>query len=237
MFIKEYNLRYSDLDSHIQVKISSVIDILQDISIEHSAQRGFSLKKLYGMSIAWLLQGWRIRFLEPLDGTKSLTAKTGIMRIRQFEAVRKYELWQEGRCKVIATASWFTVDTRRLKVIVVPDELKEGYENVQEADNDLPFIKLRPVKSLPVLAQTKVEKRDVDTNNHMNNVKSVEVALELLPEAFSVSELQITYRKTLPPGECIKMCGEATKTGFSAVLLNGADQPCVLVAVKQNKKM
>lgn len=237
MFEKEYTFRYSDLDKNIQVKISTVLDILQDISILHSAKKGYTLKKLYARNIAWLLQGWRIRFIEPLDGEKPVLAKTGVMRLHRYEAVRKYELWQDGVCKVIATGSWFTVNTERMKVILVPEDIQALYETTQETDNELPFIKLRPEKELPVISETKVEKRDLDSNNHMNNVKSAEVAFELLPENFGVSELQITYRKALMPASGIFMCGESMENGYAAELKNDAGESCVLMYAEKCKNL
>jgi medium-chain acyl-[acyl-carrier-protein] hydrolase len=234
MFTKEYNLRYSDLDNHIHVKISSILDILQDISIEHSASRGLTLKNLYSRSIAWLVQGWRIRFLEPVAGDRPITAKTGVMRIRQFEAQRKYEIWQDGALKVIATASWFTVNTSRMKVIIVPQEISDAYDELNEADNGLEFIKLRPEKDMPpAVSQTKVERRDIDTNNHMNNVKSVEVALELIPEDFAIGELMITYRKALLPSETVLMCAKQTENGYHTELKNGDGDTCVLLRAEK----
>ena len=89
MFSKEYSFRYGDLDNKFNIKISTVLDILQDISILHSDFVGFSLEKLYSMNIAWLLKGWRIRFLSKLDFNNSVTVKTGIMRTNKFESVRK----------------------------------------------------------------------------------------------------------------------------------------------------
>ena len=84
MFSKEYSFRYGDLDNKFNIKISTVLDILQDISILHSDFVGFSLEKLYSMNIAWLLKGWRIRFLSKLDFNNSITVKTGIMSLEKL---------------------------------------------------------------------------------------------------------------------------------------------------------
>ena len=141
MFSKEYSFLYGDLDNKFNIKISTVLDILQDISILHSDFVGFSLEKLYSMNIAWLLKGWRIRFLSKLDFNNSVTVKTGIMRTNKFESVRKYEIWQNGVCKVIATAEWFTVDTQKMSLAKTPPELHEAFESINEQDNNLPFVK------------------------------------------------------------------------------------------------
>lgn len=236
MIEREYTFRYSDIDKNGQIRLSSVMDILQDVAIYHSDTKGYTLEALYSLHIAWLLQGWRIRFLKPLDATKPILVKTGIMNIHKFSSARKSEIWQDGELKSIATADWFTVDTERMRVILVPEQIFKNYESVQEEDNELPFIKLRPEKDVQMLSETHVEKRDLDTNNHMNNVKSAEVAMELLPEDFEVNELQITYRKALLPDETIKMCRKITDNGIWVELKNGNEETCVLLFAKEKKK-
>ena len=89
MFEKNYELRYSDLDVNEEVKTSAVIDLLQDISINHANSVGLDREKFMSLSIACLLSGWRIRFLKPLDSYETTTVKTGIMKLTKFETYRK----------------------------------------------------------------------------------------------------------------------------------------------------
>lgn len=232
MFERSYHIRYSDLDKNSNLRISAVLDILQDISIAHSTSVGLSLKNMYQKNVAWLLQGWRVEFLEDFDESK-LDVRTGIMNVRMFESSRKYEIYQNGVLKAKATGSWFTVDTDKMKVILVPEEIYGAYDTITEENNCLPFLKQRPVKEIEQISETKVERRDLDTNNHMNNVKSVEVALEVLPENMKVKELNITYRKALLPENSIKICGQKKEKGYYVELKNEAGQTCVLLYAEE----
>ena len=229
MFSKEYFFRYGDLDNKFNIKISTVLDILQDISILHSDYVGFSLEKLYSINIAWLLKGWRIRFLSKLDFNNSITVKTGIMRTNKFESVRKYEIWQNGVCKVIATAEWFTVDTQKMSLAKTPPELHEAFESINEQDNNLPFVKLRGENEMTFNTQMPVHLRDMDSNNHVNNVKSVEILLDYVPKNAEFNEIQITYRKELHKEDTIKICTKPTEDGFLAELQNQNNETCVIL--------
>lgn len=229
IFSKEYFFRYSDLDYRDEIKISAVIDILQDISILHSAAVGFSREKLTSISVAWLLLGWRIRFIEPLDKDKGVDVRTGIMSLHKFEGVRKYEMYQDGVCKVCATAVWFTVDTEKMKVTKVPDEIYDAYESVNEPDNGLEFIKLRGTEDIKAVSNVTVERRDIDTNKHLNNVKSVELALDCLPENIDISELQITYRKSIFMNEHIQICVKNENGDYFVELKTEKNQPGVMI--------
>lgn len=229
MFSKRYSFRYCDLDESKNIKISTVMELLEDISISHSGNAGFPIKKLYAHSRAFLLQGWRIRFKEPLISEADAEVKTGILKIRRVEAVRKYEIWQENRLKTEATAVWFMVDTDEMKIVDIPEKLKSAYESVNEPDNSLPFIKIRNIKNLKLLGETKVARRDIDTNGHMNNVKSAEAALEFLPPDMSICELQVTYRKELFRGSPVSIYAYVGRDEYGAELKNDSGESCVLV--------
>ena len=237
MVDREYTLRYSDLDKNGYVRASSVMDLMQDMAIYHSAEKGYSIDVLKSIHVAWLLQGWRVEFLGHLRVDVPVLIKTGVMDVVRFSSKRKYEIWQDGKLKIRATSDWFTVDTQEMRVILVPDRVFENFESTSEEDNGLPFIKLRPEREgVEEIGTTKVEKRDLDTNNHMNNVKSAEVAMELLPEGFDVGELQVTYRKALLQDETIKMCRKIKEDGIWVELKNAQEETCVLLFAKPMKK-
>ncbi len=229
MFLKKYELRYGDLGENKNVKISTVLELLQDISIAHSGAAGFSLNKLYAQSNAFLLQGWRVKFIEPLSSRSDIEVKTGIMKIRKVEAIRKYEIRQDGQLKIIATAVWFMVDTDKMKIVNIPDNLQDAYESVNEPDNGLSFVKLKPAKDLSLLGDTKVERRDIDTNGHMNNVKSVDAALEFISDKMEIAELQVTYRRELFRGSTVQIYGKTSENDYYAELKNESGETCVLV--------
>lgn len=233
MFVKDYELRYSDIDREGNIKKSAVIDLLQDISIMHANHVGLDAKKLRSLSVACLLSSWSIKFLIPIDVNKKVTVKTGLMQITKCEAYRKYEMWQDDECKVIATAVWFTVNTKKMRITRVTEEFFTAFESVSEEDNNLPCGKLRPKADVEFIGKTAVEKRDLDTNNHMNNVKSVEVALNRMPEGFEFSRLQVKYRKELKEGENIKIYGNIGEDELYYEIRNENSDLCVLIYVNK----
>lgn len=231
MFNKEYTFRYSDIDCREKIKTSSIIDILQDISILHSGCAGYPRDRLVSMSIAWLLLGWHIKFLSPIDKNTPITVSTGVMSVQKFEAKRKYEIYQNGECKVIATAVWFTVNLDKMKIIRPPEEIYASYESINESDNSLEFTRLRPKKLSDCAGGFTVERRDIDTNKHMNNVRSVETALDFLPENTNIGELWVTYRRSLHLNDSVSVCMERADNRYFIELVNSDNEPCVLLKI------
>lgn len=227
MFVKEYSFRYGDLDRNGNVKIGSIIDILQDIAICHSTHVGYSAEKLYSKSIAWLLQGWRIKVLKPFAHDVPVEVRTGIMQVKTVTSARKYEMWQNGELKVIATADWFTVNTVKMKPTLVPDEIKNAFDNINEEDNGLPFLKLRFDDDCEFVEKMCVEERDLDQNQHVNNAKSAEIIAHSI---FGIpSELHITYKKAIMPSDTISIYHKKTEDGWLGQIKNQNNEVLVLM--------
>ena len=229
MFIKEYQFRYSDLNKHGAVKTSTVLELLQDISFSHASFVGLNTEKMLSVHTVCLLGGWKILFAYSLDPNRPTTVKTGIMSIGKCEATRKYEIWQNAKCCVIATAIWFTLDTSRHMITRVPREYISAFESVSEPDNKLPYGKLTAVENAELCQRATVENRDIDTNNHLNNVKSAELVLDLLPEDFNIAELQVKYSRELTLGEEMAVYKAQTENGWFFEIKNLQGDTCVQV--------
>ena len=124
MYSKNYYLRYGDIDFNDKIKLSAILEVLQDVSICHSDEMGYTREKLASMNVAWLLSGWKINILSQIDSKSPITAKTAITETNKIQATRKYEIWQNDECKIKASAEWFTVDTERMSLTKIPEEIK-----------------------------------------------------------------------------------------------------------------
>lgn len=229
MYVKDYEIRYSDRDSKGNIKQVTALELMQDVSVAHSSEVGFTPQEMLSRNVACLLGGWRVLFNKELDSAQSVSVKTGIMSTKRCEASRKYEIWQGGECRIAATALWFTVNPSVGTVIRIPPEMSSAYESIAEEDNNLPYRNLKPKHSLTYYGESKVDFRDIDSNNHMNNVKSVEMALSFLPDDYELKELQVRYRRELVFGDAVKVYGKRTKKGFYTEIRNKDDEPCVLI--------
>ena len=221
MYSKDYELRYSDMDTNCNIKKSAVMDLLQDVSINHANSVGLDHDKFESVCVACLLANWRIKFIKPLTPFEGVTVKTGIMKITKCETYRK----------VVATALWFTVNTQTMRISRMTEELFSVFECVTEEDNNLPCDKLRPEENTEFIGSTTVEKRDLDSNNHMNNVKSVEVALNRVPQNYEFCEIQVKYRKELKEGEAISVYGKDMENGLYREIRNANGDVCVLIYI------
>ncbi len=231
MFSKNYSFKYSDLDNLGHIKTSTIMDLLQDVSIFHSASVGYTLPKMKEISIAMLLRGWRVKFLEPVSFDLPATVKTGIVKVQRCEVIRKYEIIQDNKCKAIGTADWFSYDFSSQRIVRMPEKITNAYDNVNEQANDLPILNLRPNSDAELAGQTVITKNHLDTNNHVNNVKSIEIALDYLPDNFRISELSVIYQKEMHLGDKVFVYTANNDDVLATELRNENNEPCVLVYI------
>lgn len=228
MFCKDYEFRYSDKSVDGKIKVSAVIELLQDISIAHSDSVGLDEQKFKSLSTAFLLASWRIKFCADIDANKNVTVKTGLSKITRCETYRIYEIWQSGKCVVKASAVWFTVNTEKMRIIRMADEIASALQGSMEEDNNLPCLKLKPSENSEYCDCTTVRKSDLDTNNHMNNVKSAELALGYVPAGNVFSEICIRYKKELKEFDKVEVYTSRNQLGFDTELRKNGES-CVLV--------
>ncbi len=228
MFSKDYEFRYGDLDCGGNIKVSAILELLQDISVRHSDSVGSTA--VMPESAAWLLEGWRVKILNPIKQDK-VTIDTGIMDMTGIRSPRKYELYQGGKLCVIATAVWYLVDMEKRRIMKVPAEVSDAFDCITEEDNGLPYISLKPVSDGEVYTSRSIERRDLDTNRHLNNVKSIEIALESIPEDFDFTELSVKYRKEILRDEEVRISSVSDAESVQVELANSSGESCVLVKV------
>lgn len=229
MYSRTYLLRYSDLDNKSKVRISTIIDLLQDVSISHSTYVGYGLKRLQDMSLAILLRGWRIKVLDQINHEKEVIATTGISKVQRCEVTRRYSIIQDNEEMVKATASWFFYDSSKGEIIRAPQSVNESFESLDEPDNGMPIKRICREEDMSLVAVCPVQRHNLDTNNHMNNVKSVELALDYMPEKFDASEYNVLYHKELKSDDTINVYIKTYQDKVVIELRNQADEVCVLV--------
>ena len=87
---------------------------------------------------------------------------------------------------------------------------------------------LMPDAPMTTLEPIRVQRNDIDYNNHVNNAQYIRMALECLPEAFQVASLRVDYKKPVMLGSVITpsiIYGHNTAT----VVLSVEDSICCVV--------
>ena len=105
-------IRFSEVDTHLNLTLGSVIDYFQDCSTFHSEAVGMNIARLSAMKRAWILSSWQIvpvRF--PKLGEK-VTISTWPYDFHGFFGYRNFTMTgEDGECLVYANSIWIYMDT------------------------------------------------------------------------------------------------------------------------------
>ncbi len=227
MFSKTYELRYSDYKDFDTVKVSSALDIVQEISVCHSASLGYDMDKLRSLGIAWLIQGINVHFESKISTKYPIEAFTAVKSARLATSERGCILKQNGRtvCKTIA--NWFLFDGQKGKIAKMSPEMQAAYPIHDFGDEFFTCRKPTLVKDAPKVYTIKVSNKEIDTNMHLNNQKSAELLMDALPFDYEFNDIKILYKKPAHLGNALSVCVSETQNGYYVHLKDENGVICV----------
>ena len=206
-YSKKFFIGYSDVDKNDKCKLSKIIDLLQNTATLHSKSVGYGTKAMMELKQAWIMLGWRVRILKYPEADMDVEVRTWSRGIKSVEAKRGYEIFSEdGELLIIADSTWALFDLEAQKLIRAPEEMKNAYGSI---DRDM----FEGEKSERLIDNDIIEnevsivvgKRDIDTNNHMNNSKYLDYIIEVIPDNIEIKEFECTYKKQVGYGEKINI--------------------------------
>ena len=206
-YSKKFFIGYSDVDRNDKCKLVKIVDLLQNTATMHSKSVGYGTKEMMELRQAWLMLGWKVKILKYPEADMDVEVRTWSREFKGVEAKRGHEVYSEdGELLIIADSSWALFDLEKQKLIRAPEEMKNAYGFIEKD----PFEgekteRLRDNNIIENEISVSVGKRDIDTNNHMNNSKYMEYIVEVLPDNLEIKEFECAYRKQTNYGEIIKI--------------------------------
>lgn len=227
MYTHTYDLRYSDYKDFDTVKTSSVLDIVQEVSVQHSASLGYDVAKLRELELAWLIQGIKIRFEKPVTTAYSLEASTAVKAMRGATSERGCIIRQNGEVVAKTIANWFLFDVQKGRIGKITPEMQEAY-SVWDFDDDFFVYKKPDLHTDAQRAYTiRVSNKEIDTNMHLNNQKGAELLMDALPFDYKFRDMNVLYKKSAYLGDELDVCTLRTENGYYVHLMTKEKDICV----------
>lgn len=158
--------------------------------------------------------------------------KTWSRRIEKLYCYRDFELYLDDQLVAIASSKWIAVYRNTGKIARLTKEISEEYNStdVSVFDNELSFELPIPNEFSNVYTYTS-ERRDIDTNHHVNNLFYLDFAYSSLPEEvynnrFDLNNIEITYKKEIKLGDTIK-CKYVLENNKHIVVICSEDEKTV----------
>lgn len=169
--------------------------------------------------------------------SEEITIKTWPRVLEKFYSYRDFEVYDNNNNLIaIASSKWIMINTETGKIERMTENIINSYGIVEKSVFDKPLNeKPREPENLKLNFEYKIQRRDIDTNKHVNNVHYIDYAIEALPEeiynSFEINNLQIHYKKEIKYGEKIK-CYYSFKNNKHVIVIKSEDDSILHSIVK-----
>jgi acyl-ACP thioesterase len=198
VFTKQYEINTLNINAKKQLSLLGLLGIIQDISAEHAYHLGFGYEEMKRQDFFWVLIRQKLKMESWPAWHQTITVKTWTQPIKSFYAIREFELFVEDQKIGACSTTWMILDS----VKRTPKEMNnlEGSFANTRTDYHLGFKAgkvVMPEQSMMSQQEISVKISDLDMNNHVNNIKYSQWALDTVPfekhEEYVVSEHEINF--------------------------------------------
>ena len=231
IFEKHYTLRGSDFDLNKQIKPSAVLDLFQEVASQHAYELGIGFTDMIQKGYLWVVLKVKYQVLKAPELYQGVKVSTWPLKQKRLDLQREYLIEDEnGSVLIKGTSQWAVIDKNTRKLTKVEDVYKNinGYCETVNFDQKLVRIgdfqgeKTNSVKS---------EVSHIDPNNHVNNAKYGDYALDALKttEPLNIKQFQIDFHKEILFDTVTDIFVEQSE---NAVLLKGVQNDEYMFLVK-----
>lgn len=230
MYKMEGRIRYSECATDNKIKIPAIINYFQDCTTENSEELGVGFTYLREKKRAWILNSWQVfvkrrpKVGEKIEVSTWATGFKGVFGPRDF--CLKTADGEELAC---AHSLWVYVDTESGRPVKPNQEEINTYGVEEPLSIAGASRKIKLPEGAQVVDTFMVRKYHIDTNNHMNNSKYIELAYEVVPKDFCVTEIRVEYKKAAVYGDKLILKCATEEDGMYVGLCDAEGHPYAIV--------
>lgn len=208
MYYKKYHIESSEVDQNLDLKLSSLMRMMQDVATDHAETIGFGKKNTIDKGMYWVITRYALTVLKYPKFLDDITIYTYPGDDMRFIFPRYFLVYnQNNELLIKASSSWMILDRNTRKVVLKPFE---GIVIPSEHHVDEEPLPRKVIPSpTSFIESRKVRYSDIDLNGHLNNTKYIEYILDSKTTEFykhnKIKHILISYEKELLDGETIEL--------------------------------
>lgn len=185
------------------MKLVSAMDIMQDSSIFWTESVPVFFRHLADNNLGMFLLFRQADVIRLPKYGENISACTWIYKCNGFSGYRNTVLYDEGGRACVKSWSiggFVSRDTGHMTKL--PQEIAEAVTIEPKADMEYLGRKITlPETGWEALSPAPVRRGDIDFNRHVNNVRYIETAMELIPPDYNVKRFRVEFREAAKPGD------------------------------------
>ena len=172
--LRTFRVRHYECDAYGHVNYANYLRYMQETAFDATAAAGYDLARYEAMGQGWLIRETALEVLRPLHYGDSVQVKTYVADFRRVRSRRAYELRMAGSGEWVARAhtDWVLMDHSARRPALIPREMMVAFFPEGPPESAPPRPRFPPAPPPPpdvFRLRRRVEWRDIDTAQHVNN--------------------------------------------------------------------
>jgi medium-chain acyl-[acyl-carrier-protein] hydrolase len=209
-FNLDFRIGFNGLLPNNEASLHALMDCVQETSLMHTHSICGAMDYYDKMNLVWVLTHWQVEIYAVPKLGDYINISTWPVGFKGYFGTRGYEAKNtNGNTILAANSNWILLDRNSLKPVrpaeFVTTKYGANFDFPLEKDFTLPslsdnagFVHLSTHSYIPT-------RRDMDTNNHVNNISYLKWLYDFIPETlyrnYHPSSLKVAYKKETLPGD------------------------------------
>ena len=236
MAVYEYKtrIRFNDINENNELSDKGLLNILAEAAGVHSQEVGYGLNNVKETNCTWMILYWKVKIIKRPKWKTELKIKTWPSEFNRVLTWREFEVYDKEEKIAVASTQWVAIDLRDANIIKITDEMINKYGLVESKAFDKKLNgRIKEPEDMKKTYEYTTTRRDIDTNDHVNNVIYLEFAYNALPKDISINfdNIEIYYKKQIKIGETIK-CFYKQEENNHIIAIKSQDQKTLHAILK-----
>lgn len=211
IYSHKLTINFSDVNQNNQLSNKGILRLMQEVAGIHSGTLGYGVNDVPKTGLAWLLLNWKLKVFSRPNTNAELTINTWTRSENPLFSYRDFEVYDTNNNLIaIATSKWVLFNVNKKSITKLTPEIKEKYACIDKFAFENSFNeKLKEPQNLEFVMDYTIQRRDIDTNHHVNNLNYLDYAYEALPEDvyfnINFSNVEIMYKHEAKLGDTISV--------------------------------
>lgn len=207
MAIFNYSFRVdlTDVSEDNKMTNPAILKYFQEAGALHSDHIGLGNNDIPTTHLSWILLNWKLQVLKRPIWNTNITVHTWCHHTEKFHTYRDFEMYDDKQNLVaIASSKWVLLNTETQKIAKIDPELIVKYQPEEKKAFSVFPEKLKEPEQYSIQKEFEVQRKDIDTNHHVNNISYLKFAYEIIPLQLlkkDFSQVEIMYKKATRYGE------------------------------------
>ncbi len=180
---KRFELRYFEMNKFGEALSTTVLTLLEETAADHCYSIDHSLYDLEKQNIGWVLLSGVMKMERYPKYKEKITIRTWLSSYSLVKGFRENIIYDEqGKIIGVAKGQWVFFDILRRRPIRIFDDIKEKWSFYPEECIQYDIKKkLEVIDTGQYIKEFKINRFDVDTNQHVNNIRYLQWMMESIP--------------------------------------------------------